>query len=432
MDLDKISTLIKTKRKEQNLTQKELADKINVTEKAISRWETKRGTPDISLLIPLADALDINVSDLLNGKVNKNENKNIKEIINYIEINKKNKNKIILPLVVILYGVLLFLYLGFLKLDYGNFFSNTFIGEMLINTFFAFCVIIINYLLGKYYFDLVSDKEKINKITYIILLVIYCITFLNVTIFGRSKYGVIGYNIVPFKTLIQYVKYFTWHDFKINIIGNIVILMPLEIIIVKLFKIKKFSLNLLINFILVTAVELLQYITRTGIFDIDDIILNVFGMMLIFCALKGKKNFFISLTIFLSFLFLIFGSSKIINYYQIHQKGIVTNVLIDLKPSSSHRKDDLNYIVSNIIRNFNTKDYKGCQLIKIEYNEEEIRKREIGLAQEENYDEVIIMTFKFKTNNNPLECFDPNQTYEHQAIYGIKNERIVLLNVGMG
>ena len=61
MDLEKIALLIKSKRNEKNLTQQELADKIGVTEKAISRWETKRGTPDISLLIPLARELDISV-----------------------------------------------------------------------------------------------------------------------------------------------------------------------------------------------------------------------------------------------------------------------------------------------------------------------------------------------------------------------------------
>ena len=73
MDIGKISNLIKTKRKEKGLTQDELAEKINVTEKAISRWETGRGTPDISLLIPLSKTLGISVSELLNGNEDKQE-----------------------------------------------------------------------------------------------------------------------------------------------------------------------------------------------------------------------------------------------------------------------------------------------------------------------------------------------------------------------
>ena len=54
MDITKIANIIKTKRKELGLTQEELASKLYITEKAISRWETARGTPDISLLIPLS------------------------------------------------------------------------------------------------------------------------------------------------------------------------------------------------------------------------------------------------------------------------------------------------------------------------------------------------------------------------------------------
>lgn len=47
MDLNKISNFIKQKRKELGITQDELAEKLFVTEKTISRWETGRGTPDI-------------------------------------------------------------------------------------------------------------------------------------------------------------------------------------------------------------------------------------------------------------------------------------------------------------------------------------------------------------------------------------------------
>lgn len=63
MDLNKISNFIKLKRKELGITQNELAEKLSVTEKAISRWETGRGTPDISLLLPLSKALNVDVSN---------------------------------------------------------------------------------------------------------------------------------------------------------------------------------------------------------------------------------------------------------------------------------------------------------------------------------------------------------------------------------
>ena len=71
------------------MTQDELAEKLFVTEKAISRQETGRGTPDISLLLPLSKELNIEVSELLNGEENKKSKNNIEQLLEYNEITKK-------------------------------------------------------------------------------------------------------------------------------------------------------------------------------------------------------------------------------------------------------------------------------------------------------------------------------------------------------
>ena len=70
---------IKTLREDKKLTQAELAQKIGVSSKAISRWETGKGLPDISLLQPLAQALGICVIELMNGQhiINKNISANM-------------------------------------------------------------------------------------------------------------------------------------------------------------------------------------------------------------------------------------------------------------------------------------------------------------------------------------------------------------------
>ena len=60
--------MIKRLREEKKLTQSELAEKIFVTDKAVSKWETGRGYPDISLVEALAKALDVSVIELLSGK----------------------------------------------------------------------------------------------------------------------------------------------------------------------------------------------------------------------------------------------------------------------------------------------------------------------------------------------------------------------------
>lgn len=68
MNENKTGVFISTLRKEKELTQAQLAEKLNVTDKAISRWETGKGMPDSSLLVPLANILGITVNELLTGE----------------------------------------------------------------------------------------------------------------------------------------------------------------------------------------------------------------------------------------------------------------------------------------------------------------------------------------------------------------------------
>ena len=70
---------IRQLREKRNLTQLELAEMIGVSSKAVSKWETGKGLPDISLLQPLAQALGISLIELMNGEpiVNKNTSANM-------------------------------------------------------------------------------------------------------------------------------------------------------------------------------------------------------------------------------------------------------------------------------------------------------------------------------------------------------------------
>ena len=65
---NEIGTFIAACRKEKKLTQKQLGEKLNVTDRAVSKWETGRSFPDVSLMEPLCKELDISVSELLAGK----------------------------------------------------------------------------------------------------------------------------------------------------------------------------------------------------------------------------------------------------------------------------------------------------------------------------------------------------------------------------
>ena len=68
MDNIRFGAFVAQLRKEQGLTQKELADRLNVTDKAVSKWETGKGFPDVKLLEPLAQALGISLVELIRGE----------------------------------------------------------------------------------------------------------------------------------------------------------------------------------------------------------------------------------------------------------------------------------------------------------------------------------------------------------------------------
>lgn len=72
MDSHKIGQFLVNLRKKHNLTQKELAEKLLVTSQAISKWENGRGIPDIEMLKKLSEIFNVDISDILDGKENKN------------------------------------------------------------------------------------------------------------------------------------------------------------------------------------------------------------------------------------------------------------------------------------------------------------------------------------------------------------------------
>ena len=302
MDIEKISNLIKSKRKEKKLTQEELAQRLSVTEKAISRWETGRGTPDISLLIPLSNELGINVSELLNGEEKKNIKNNIETILEYEENSKKIKSKKPLIISIVLYLVVLFLFMYYLKYTYSSIsVDGRYLFHLLVTVIFSLIIIFANWNLYTNYFDKKIEKDKLKRITYAILLVFYIIMLLNMTIFDRRvqefawdwdnylKYG--RFNIIPFKTIIRYIieirKYWPRY-FLINLVGNIVIFMPVQYFMIKVFGKLSYTKYLIINIIMIFLIELLQFITGSGVLDIDDIILNVFGMSIVYVLFRIK------------------------------------------------------------------------------------------------------------------------------------------------
>ena len=97
MDIDKIGKFISERRKSKKLTQEQLAEKLNISDRAISKWERGICLPDASIMIKLCKILDINVNELLSGElIDKNNNdEKVQEIAEMSldqvdEVNEKN------------------------------------------------------------------------------------------------------------------------------------------------------------------------------------------------------------------------------------------------------------------------------------------------------------------------------------------------------
>ena len=112
MDLDKIGKFIALNRKNKGLTQEQLAEKLGVTNKTISRWETGKYMPDLSLLKPLSEELGITLNELLSGekikeeKIVENTERSILNTIDYSSKKVENEHKKISIILMILGAII--------------------------------------------------------------------------------------------------------------------------------------------------------------------------------------------------------------------------------------------------------------------------------------------------------------------------------------
>ena len=113
MNQEKIGKFIAKVRKEKNITQKELAMKLNITDRAISHWENGRSMPDAGIMLELCKLLDINVNELLSAKKIIKESYNEQAEENLLEmrreIESKNKKILILNRIITFLGVVIYL-----------------------------------------------------------------------------------------------------------------------------------------------------------------------------------------------------------------------------------------------------------------------------------------------------------------------------------
>lgn len=114
MDQVKIGKFISECRKSKNMTQAQLAEKLNITDRAISKWETGKGMPDSSIMLDLCSELGITVNELLSGEMISMDNYNEKLEKNLLELKKSDeeKNIILLQLEIALGVISTVIFLG--------------------------------------------------------------------------------------------------------------------------------------------------------------------------------------------------------------------------------------------------------------------------------------------------------------------------------
>ena len=156
------------------------------------------------------------------------------------------------------------------------------------------------FLLSKY-----LDNNKPMKINLYIFFGLYLILLITLTLFDslwlRNGFNFSGFdniqdriNLVPFKTIMTFVKEFdsmySTSQIMLNLFGNVCAFMPMALFLPLLFKRQNKFFQFVITLILmILGIEFLQLITGSGRFDIDDLILNLFGAVLVYLLFKIKS-----------------------------------------------------------------------------------------------------------------------------------------------
>lgn len=231
MDAAKCGTFIAELRSERGMTQKELSEALNVSDKAISRWETGKGYPDVSSLMALSEFFSVSVNELLSGKrvdiekLSTTADENVLEVIRKNErINKKQKKQ------VTIYTLLLIIAISPVLFILGKSLFETFTTEIkveniltsVISFVIAVAVLIVGLIikggnlsvLHSYHYENVTDVENYSR-------------EMGTTLAGMS----VPIIIHSFLSLFYQVK-------VISVVGATILIIGLTISTIRLFRIQ--------------------------------------------------------------------------------------------------------------------------------------------------------------------------------------------------
>ena len=295
MDCEKIGNFIRQNRNAKKLTQKQLADKLCVTDRAVSRWERGVGTPDISLLVSLGEILGVSVNEILLGEKidNITKEQSDKILIDSISMYRKNDFKILIERIFLIVIMVSFLITAIALFNISMIVSNLSIHYL----FLIFGGLFISLLAFTKLSNDYQLKRKFVKtacLVYSISLVFYFFyTGISYKINGVNNYA-FSYNLVPFKQIYEnfYLVVNNAQSFSIlfdYVIVDLCLFFTYSFFISYLKTKMSFIEFFIIMFLIITMKELFQLITGFGVFDINDIILNLIGVSLAFYLIMYLK-----------------------------------------------------------------------------------------------------------------------------------------------
>ena len=170
--------------------------------------------------------------------------------------------------------------------------------------------------LGSLFLSKYLKSNKPMQVYLYLIFLMYILVLIKLTLFdsnyGRNGLNIFNFNheyigeylqnqvnIIPFKTILEYIK--RWDHIAIyNLFGNIIAFAPMGLFLPLLFKKQnKLKTFILTNIAIILTIELFQFLSLSGSFDIDDLILNLIGSLTIYSLFKIKKINHLILKIFI-------------------------------------------------------------------------------------------------------------------------------------
>lgn len=295
MDCEKIGNFIMQNRKAKKLTQKQLADKLCVTDRAVSRWERGVGTPDISLLILLGEILGVSVNEILLGEKIENISKeqSDKILVDSISLYRKNDIKKTVKTLFLIVVMFISLLMAITFFNFSMIISNLSVSYIFLILGGLFVSLLV--------FTKLSKDYLLKRKIVIIACVVYSISLFFYSFYTGISYKLSGiiqysfsYNLIPFKQIYENFSLVFNNVQPFSLLFDYVIIdlclfIPYSFFIPYIKNKISFIRFFTTMFIIAIVKELFQLITGLGIFDINDIILNLIGVSVMFYLLKYCK-----------------------------------------------------------------------------------------------------------------------------------------------